>query len=74
MSYTNPNAQQLSQAQLQQIAYQAAQQYGVPPQIAMAVIQHESGWQNVQSTINADPSTDGIGYMQLIPSTAATSP
>lgn len=57
-----------SPAQVQAIVAQAAQTYGVPPQIALAVASHESRFQaNAQN-----PGSSAAGVMQLMAVTQQT--
>jgi transglycosylase-like protein with SLT domain len=62
-------AQAVTPAQLTiaQMVVDAANAYGVPPQLALGIAAHESGFN--PSAVN--PSGGAAGVMQLIPSTAA---
>ncbi len=56
-----------STAQLQAMAAQAAQQYGVPVNVFQALVQQESGYQT-----QAVSSAGAVGLTQLMPATAAS--
>jgi soluble lytic murein transglycosylase-like protein len=70
-----------SKATIQSQITAAANQYGVPPALALAVAQQESGFQQynssggiLQSTIivKGQPQPGALGVMQLMPATAAS--
>ncbi len=56
-----------STAQLQAMAAQAAQQYGVPVNVFQALVEQESGYQT-----QAISSAGAVGLTQLMPATAAS--
>jgi hypothetical protein len=56
-----------SQIQVANMVVAAANAYGVPPQLALAVASHESGFMNIQN-----PSSTATGPMQLLAGTAQT--
>jgi Transglycosylase SLT domain len=62
----------LSQSQIQALIVSAAQQYGVDPNLALAVAKQESGFnQYAASGSVLTSSTGALGVMQLMPATAA---
>jgi soluble lytic murein transglycosylase-like protein len=60
-----------SQAQIAQMVVNAANQYGVPPNIALGVAAHESGFNPNATNLNTNGTTD-YGVMQLNSSTVQT--
>lgn len=60
-----------SQTQIANMIVAAANQYGVPPQLALAVASHESGFNPNATNLNTNGTTD-YGVMQLNTTTVQT--
>ena len=60
-----------SQTQIANMIVAAANQYGVPPQLALAVASHESGFNPNATNLNTNGTTD-YGVMQLNSTTVQT--
>jgi hypothetical protein len=58
-------------AQIQQMIVDAANQYGVPPNIALGIAAHESGFNANATNLNTNGTTD-YGVMQLNSTTVQT--
>lgn len=60
-----------SPAQIQAMIVAAANQYGVPPSVALGVAAHESGFNPNATNVNTNGTTD-YGVMQLNSTTVQT--
>lgn len=60
-----------SQAQVAQMVVNAANQYGVPPNLALGIASHESGFNPNATNVNTNGTTDW-GVMQLNDTTVKT--
>jgi hypothetical protein len=60
-----------SQSQVAQMVVQAANQYGVPPNLALGIASHESGFNPNATNVNTNGTTD-YGVMQLNSTTVQT--